>query len=140
VCVVLTFRALRDWNEAIYQLAHEVVHVLAPVPQGTNTKKIEEGVAVQFALTRLEYADREYPTRCRAALENYKSSYLQPLRDYEQLRSIDPDAIKKIRAVEPRLWRTTADIILQTVPNCDRALAERLAVPASEKTPLFKIT
>jgi hypothetical protein len=49
VAIRLTLAALNDLNEALWQLAHETVHVLGPVEGNTNN--LEEGVATHFALS-----------------------------------------------------------------------------------------
>jgi hypothetical protein len=43
-------------DQALFQLAHETVHVLAPVDVGTSTVR-EEGLATYFSLTAPDFAD-----------------------------------------------------------------------------------
>jgi hypothetical protein len=54
-------------DQALFQLAHETVHVLAPVDVGTSTV-LEEGLATYFSLTAPDFADPTYAQRSEATL------------------------------------------------------------------------
>jgi len=123
VAIRLTLSALNDLNGALWELAHEIVHILGPVERG-KTNNLEEGVATHFALNITHYTDRS-----RVAIFRQTSPY--PYRCalwyYEAILQIDSDIIKKLRKQQPYLSRITAKQILDVLPNCDPTLAERLA-------------
>ena len=120
VAIRLTLRALNDWNEALWQLAHEIVHVLGPVEGNTNN--LEEGIATHFALS-VPYYDT---SRFRQSVEQTASPYSSPLRDYEALLQIDSGVIKKLRKQQSYLSLVTANQILDVLPSGDPTLAARL--------------
>jgi hypothetical protein len=123
VLIRLTLAALNDLDEALWQLAHETVHVLGPVEGNTNN--LEEGVATHFALSVPPY-DTSRVTLFRQSVEQTASPYRSPLRDYEALLQIDSGVIKKLRKQQPYLSLVTAKQILDVLPSCDPTLAVRL--------------
>jgi hypothetical protein len=96
VCIRLTFSAVNDLDEALWQLAHEIVHILGPVVAG-KANNLEEGLATHFALNISHYADKPRAALLRQRVEQPASKYCSPLRDCEALLQIDPDIIKKLR-------------------------------------------
>jgi hypothetical protein len=124
VAVRLTLAAQYDLNEALWQLAHEIVHILGPVK---NTNNLEEGVATHFALNVSHYTDKSRVALFRQKVEQTASPYHSPLQDCEALLQMDPGIIKKLRKQQPYLSLITAKQILDVLPSCDGALAERLA-------------
>jgi hypothetical protein len=52
----LGFNAMNDWKMAVYQLAHETVHLLDQ-HGGERTNNLEEGAAVRFSLDMLQNMD-----------------------------------------------------------------------------------
>jgi len=60
VIVQLGVSAMQDSNRALFQLAHECVHLLDPSPGGTN--KLEEGLATHFALEVMQSLGVNYST------------------------------------------------------------------------------
>jgi hypothetical protein len=125
VAIRLTLSALYDLNEALWQLAHEIVHILGPVATGA-VNNLEEGVATHFALNVSYYPDKSRQALFRQKVEQKESPYHSPLRDAETLLQMDPGIIKELRKQQPYLSRITAKQILDVLPNCDPTLAERL--------------
>ena len=126
VAIRLTLSALNDLNEALWQLAHEIVHILGPVERG-KANNLEEGVATHFALNITHYTDKSRVAIFRQMVQQASSRYRSALQDCEALLQIDSDIIKKLRKQQPYLSRITAKQILDVLPNCDPTLAERLA-------------
>jgi hypothetical protein len=80
---------------------------------------LEEGFATIFSLKMAkQYANYSTPIRD----PRYKAAQ----EDVTRLWAIDPFAIKKIRALEPRLWMVTPKIVLRAAPGLDPQVAERL--------------
>jgi hypothetical protein len=126
VCIRLTVDALNDLDEALWQLAQEIVHILGPAREAN---KLEEGLATHFALNVTHYGDKSRIAACRAKMERPASLYSAPLEDCEALLKLDPDIIRKLRTKQPYLSLVTAQEILDVLPSIDPALAARLTQP-----------
>jgi hypothetical protein len=89
--------ALTDRKDGVFQLSHEVVHLISPVEQvdGKDANYLEEGMAVHLAkkITEREYKDFDYCNIALAKQPKYFRAYMQ----YMSLVDIDPDTVKKIR-------------------------------------------
>jgi tetratricopeptide (TPR) repeat protein len=97
--VYLKSQALLDLKDGIFQLSHEVVHLLSPVPQDESPcNYLEEGMAVHFskAITERDTGDVTYGDQSLALRPNYQQAYSL----YQQLIALDPDAVKKLREKE----------------------------------------
>ncbi|WP_084448066.1 hypothetical protein [Hymenobacter roseosalivarius] len=118
--------ALEDNREAMFQLSHEMVHVLSPNGK-PFTNNIEEGLAAWFSIRMTEeFAhDRSYAEQSVAT-----SAYSYPCQLVTNLLLIEPDAIRRLRMVQPVLGLVTAaDFVaagLTAVPHC---LIEELVKP-----------
>lgn len=90
-----------DRKEGIFQLSHEVVHLLSPVEQdeGNEVNYLEEGMATYFSkiITERDTGDYDY---CNSAFLNYPK-YQEAYNLYNSLIEIDPNAVKKLRAINP---------------------------------------
>jgi hypothetical protein len=119
VSVMLTESAALDPNRALFQLAHEVVHLLEPSPL-TPTTVFEEGLATMFS--------HEICTREQIAMHSDIPSYLAAEAALKDLLAIYPDAVRTIRKVIRRPFvDLTSDEILQAVPDAPLDLAKTLA-------------
>jgi hypothetical protein len=96
VAIRLTLGAMDDHDRTLWQLAHEVVHILDPAGAGNNLK---EGLATHFAINAPYYRDPRRPAAFRANVERPDNAYSAPLKDVETLLAIDPDVIRKLRIV-----------------------------------------
>jgi hypothetical protein len=74
VAIRLTLSALYDLSEALWQLAHETVHILGPVERG-KVNNLEEGVATHFALNITHYTDRSRVAIFRQMVRQASSRY-----------------------------------------------------------------
>jgi hypothetical protein len=115
VAVRLTLAAQYDLNEALWQLAHEIVHILGPVEMG-KANNLEEGVATHFALNVSHYTDKSRVALFRQHVEQTASLYHSPLQDCEALLQMDPGIIKELRKKQPYLSLITAEQILYQIP------------------------
>jgi len=86
---------------ACYQLAHEIVHALAPAVGG-RALVIEEGVATWFAK---HYVKRALGVDMYANSESYR----QAERAVNRLLSSDSGAIRKLRSVQPSFTKMTVE-------------------------------
>lgn len=86
---------------ACYQLAHEVVHALAP-EVGKSALVIEEGTATWFAAY---YVKKVLGVDMHASFRSYRRAE----RAVDGLLRRDRDAIRKLRMIEPSFKKMTAD-------------------------------
>jgi len=87
--------------EAVFQLAHEVVHTLSPAP-GRRATVLEEGVASWFASY---YAKKAKNADIHSNLPSYRRAHMLVAK----LLARDHRAILKLRSVEPEFSRITAE-------------------------------
>jgi hypothetical protein len=115
-----------------FNLAHEVVHMLCP-PDRDNVTYLEEGVAVSFSLGRSIYGDARYIGEQLKIFEKYPDDkYTVAWKDVGRLIASEPSVISKLRSQEKSLSCISAAQIIAVAPNCDKAVAERLASKFSE--------
>lgn len=124
ISIILSNNARLNITSALYELAHEVIHVLSPTG-GRDAPVIEEGLATKFAL---EVSALNPP----AAVLPPGSPYAPALAAVEQLLAHEADAIRQLRRREPEFRSMTAEIILDTYPDFDAAVARRLCTPWNE--------
>lgn len=118
ISVLLTQHAAVDWREALFQLAHEVIHLLEP-SHVTPTTVFEEGLATLF--------QHEISARDQLGKTAIQASYLPAEAAVQDLLALYPDAVRMIRQGTKRPFvDLTSDEILQACPNAPAALAERL--------------
>ena len=116
VIVQLSVSVLQDPGCALFQLAHECVHLLDPAPGGTNN--LEEGLATQFSLAPtsryFSAGDAKYDASCALV---------------RAMVAERPDAARKLREIYGP-WRcVTSDQILDVCPNLSTDVANQLAKP-----------
>lgn len=99
VVVQLTISTTTNLPQAIFQLAHEMVHVLSPHGQHI-TNNLEEGIATWFSKVATD-RDSGNPNYATPAIAT--SKYQVPFNMVTQLLAMDADAIKKLRTVQPVL-------------------------------------
>ncbi|MBB1287666.1 hypothetical protein H5085_02460 [Pseudoalteromonas sp. SR43-6] len=101
IAIQLNTNALDNEILAHYQLAHEVVHLLAPDGK-RGAPIIEEGLATLYSE---DFISREYG----ATGYTNMPSYIDAAKSVRDLLSFDPEAIKKLRAVQPSFKEMTVE-------------------------------
>lgn len=107
---------LDDEPRAVFQLAHECVHVLSPVLSGTASV-IEEGVATFFAMERVQQD-------CGVPIVPAEQAYQRAAQLARGLMALDPGGVRRLRDIEPSLSRVTADqlrLVYPTLSDVDAA-------------------
>lgn len=102
ISIQLTINCLTNFNEGVYQLAHEVVHCLSPTGGRFPATVLEEGIATFFAVdyaTRNGHGDYSHIADPR---------YLNAFNLYQQLTTISPNIIRDIRLSHPTISQLTA--------------------------------
>jgi len=117
VVIQLTLSAMNDLVRAVYQLAHEAVHLLDPVVFGCSSV-FEEGVATLFSL---EYARSIEPTY--APSHPRYDAAAQLARRALELR---PDVVRVLRGRGIRLSGITPGDLVAECPQLAREMAQAL--------------
>ena len=131
VQIRLVCRAHEEWPYALYQMAHEVIHLLNPKQKDFETGSrdtanvLEEGVACAFSFYVLRMCDIDVEQFKRKSLPSYKHAHKLVAR----LKSGDIAAAKRIRRELPSstpFQRVTKDDLLCIFPNLDPKHADAL--------------
>ncbi|MGT2469291.1 hypothetical protein [Paraburkholderia terrae] len=101
VAIRLSMSAVGNLPIAIYQLAHECVHLLSP-SGGSDATVLEEGLATHFSE---DYASRMYGKPFPPELPEYDRA----ARALRELLAIEPWAVERLRRVEPAFSKMDAD-------------------------------
>jgi len=120
IAIRLTRDVAKDPARAIYQLAHEVAHLISPSGLAGRAPNLEEGFASIFAH---EMAERHANFRCSIG-KAYRAAH----EDVSALLAMNRLAIREIRQFEARLWMVTLEIVARAVPGVDTQLAARLCL------------
>lgn len=119
IVVQVAVRCMDEPQRAAYQLAHECVHLIAPIGC-KDSSVLEEGLATWFA---------QYYMAERIGNPNWRStmySYTVAQEKAEKLLALDKDAIKKLRAEIPQISYFTKDLLLKHYPELGEPLAAEL--------------
>ncbi|NVZ16692.1 MULTISPECIES: hypothetical protein [Pseudomonas] len=121
VAIRLTTSALDSKETAYYELAHECIHLLSPAGR-VVVPVIEEGLATVFSE---DYYEEVFQQKATTRMPSYaKAAAL--VRD---LLSIAPDAILRIRSVQPAFTLITEKTFLDAGLSVPRALIDELLLP-----------
>ncbi|MGM3216467.1 hypothetical protein ACSQ5K_14745 [Pseudomonas sp. PhalM4] len=93
VVIQLSRSRLNNTSLACYELAHECIHLLSP-SGGNVVPTLEEGLATVFAE---DYVLERFGFIHDSGMESYR----QAAALVRKLLVIEPDAVKRLRAVEP---------------------------------------
>lgn len=116
ISIILTDDAREDPAQAIFQLAHEVMHLLSPTG-GANAPVIEEGLSALFQ----ERANEIYDLNLRII----SKPYIEATKLTNQLLRGQPQIIKQLRAIEPAFHKWTPRFLVAE-GNISLKLAQQL--------------
>ncbi len=124
--VDLYHKATRDRKDGIFQLSHEVVHLLSPVEQteGNETNYLEEGMATWFSKLIIEQETKDYEFFTTAFGKN--PQYLKAFMLYTSLIEADKNAVKKLRRITPVIAQIKPEDFIKAGLNMDEELVEAL--------------
>lgn len=105
-----------SWPEAIFEMAHETVHLLNPIRGNANN--LEEGVAVSFSL----HVQPAYNICVRPAMEEY----VEVLRLVKTLPGDPLGAARRVRERVGALSEATAADLQELFPDVDGAVLNKL--------------
>ena len=119
VSIILTDAASADPNEALFEIAHEVIHLLEPTIR-SPTSVFEEGLATLFA----------HDISVRDGLGRWSSqpSYLAAEKELKDLIALHPDAVNDVRSqlTKRTFFDLTESDILAACPTAPSSLAKTL--------------
>ena len=119
-------KAVDDRKDGIFQLSHEVVHIISPVEQvdGNEVNYLEEGMATCFSkiITERETNDYEFCAIMFAKSPKYLKAYTL----YLALMEIDQNAVKKLRAITPVIAKIRPQDFIKAGLKIDEELIEAL--------------
>ena len=119
ISIILTDSAREDPAQAIFQLAHEVMHLLSPTG-GANAPVVEEGLSALFQ----QRANEVYGLNLRLVSRPYlKATELTNL-----LLKGQPNIIKALRIFEPAFHKWTPRFLVSEA-GMSRELSEKLCEP-----------
>lgn len=116
----LSLNAAGYWPTAVFELAHETVHLLNPIAGGTNF--LEEGIAVAFSQFAMERYGLKPP-------EPGIASYAEALRLVRLLPTATFAAGRKVRMLAGSLGNATPENMGRLFPTADPAILGRLTRP-----------
>lgn len=123
IVIQLTPEALNSETIALYQLAHECVHLLSP-SGSANANVLEEGVAVYFSwwyLRKVLGIDGHMMTD--------EPIYMTAGLLVEKILNKHPDFFKKARTLRPEIWTLTPQELMNLCPDLSGEEAKLLALP-----------
>ena len=120
IVIQLSMHATTDWRRAVWQLAHEIIHLLAPV-KGEKASNFEEGLAALFA--------DQIAAANQLGWSTASGEYLPPKVAVAGLLHNDPSCVKRLRALEPRMQDLTIDLFRHVVPAISYEQAAFLVAP-----------
>lgn len=127
IVVQLTDRARHDRNLALFQLGHEVFHLIEPIRPGSRGSVFEEGLASYFAIDYLERNGIRGGVRYIT-----EESYLSAYRMVARLAALHRDFLPRLRRLRERhrtFSRLSSDAIRAAFPGAPAALVQKLAQP-----------
>ena len=101
------------WPTVVYEMAHETVHLLNPIPG--NASYLEEGVAVEFSLM----AQQSYDISIQ---EPKMESYLKALLLVRMLPGGSLEAAKRLRQRIGALSDVRGEHLVEMFPQTDRSI------------------
>jgi hypothetical protein len=105
-------------SKALYQLAHERIHLLAP-SGGKQANVLEEGLSTHFAAGYVRET-------CGVDMPYTLSSYANARALVERLLESDGSIVRALREKQPAMYRLTAQDIVGLRPDVPQELAEEL--------------
>ena len=131
IIIQLSLTSRTSWTCALYELAHEAIHLLAP-SGGQHATVLEEGLATFFSWDySMRMTGKDY--RSLPHGPGYKEAALL----VEQILSLNPDFFLKIRNHCSELRNITAQLIQEICPEYPIGSSALLSLPFSEFTHLI---
>ena len=105
------------WPAVVFEMSHETVHLLNPIPGNVNN--LEEGVAVAFSL----HVQSSYRISQPVKLPSYRNA----LQLFCALPGAPFEAAARVRRQAGSLNAATRQCLAELFPEVDRAILDQLA-------------
>lgn len=115
VAISLSTKILNNADQCLFQLAHEVGHLLYPTADRRTstlppTITLNEGVSTHFSLVALQtFRGDEAYRNAHESLRLHSPNYFAALHLVNRLLEADSGAVKKLRGVRPMLNNAVED-------------------------------
>jgi hypothetical protein len=123
IVIQLTTKSLYNESQALYQLAHEAIHLLSPTG-GRNANILEEGLAAHFSDYYLEKIDKPKLI--------HDIDYQKAMELTNDLLLIDNDIIKQVRKIEPTISKLEPEHFQQIKDGLPEKLLSKLCKKFSQ--------
>jgi len=120
IVIQLGCSATTDLVQALFQLAHESVHLLDPTVFGFGTV-LEEGLATHFSLQYIKQFNPNYTTA--------DTKYATAASLVAQLLNLTPMAIKSLRSKGIKISQITASQLVAACPQLPKSVVLALTTP-----------
>ena len=120
IIIQLSRSASTDLVQALFQLAHESVHLLDPTAFSHATV-LEEGLATHFSLQYIKQFHPNYTTN--------DTKYATAASLVAQLLNLSPMVIKNLRSKDIKISQITASQIVAVCPQLPKSVALALTTP-----------
>lgn len=123
-----------DIARALWQLTHEVVHLLAPVPESEITV-LEEGIACWYQRHWVGQCPTIFPDWTQTANLGYarnEMQYIAAIDLVSTLLSRDSDGVRKLRQLEPVTSKITPALMRTVFPDIGAGFANAITARFSK--------
>lgn len=122
VVIQLGLNSLTSNQCALFELAHECIHLISPCAK-SEMSVLEEGLASAFSIDTMEHHHgKGWWSNC-----NNHADYFAAAVHVRSLLTLDGEIIKKLRQEEPHISSITVEMILRHCPLAGEALAQTLS-------------
>lgn len=122
--IQLTPDTANDLSKGIFQLSHEVVHLLSPLGKN-ETNVLEEGLATYFSKIT---TDKHFPGDY-AINGITPTNYLAPFEFVRELLAFNPNSIKELRKIQPLIGLISKEDFKKANIAVKEALIDNLVKP-----------
>lgn len=121
----LSSDARNDNSKILWQIAHECVHLMTPARLWTSM--FEEGLACWFQMRWAKLCPQLFPEhKCNPEICFENKRFLEAYTIVEELLKQDPNAIKRLRSLQPVISKFTPKLLVTELPQIDVPTAKLL--------------
>jgi hypothetical protein len=127
IMVQLTRNSVSHNHLAIWHLAHECIHLLAPSRKQTNY--FEEGLATWYQRRWVKKCSAAFPPQYKTKTYGISAAYGSYLDAYDlvnELMEHSETSVKRIRKIQPDMRKLTPKIIMKVCPWIEMSVAKDL--------------
>ena len=122
IIIHLSQECLTDRQDAYLQLSHATIHLLSPTGK-RSANNLEEGLAHYFSAYYMNSIFGDGWWHHKILSRNHRKAF----QTCSKLLSLDKDAIKKLREIQPTISKITSDQILNLYPTLPKEDADFLS-------------